>query len=636
MVGTMKSLKPLFLCLLFICLYQAHSAPWTRINPLYTNENLTKVVFNSRDTGLVISSVGELFYTHDGGKSWIKNDVCEDNKMTNICFVDSSTAFAFSDSGRVYRSFNGGTTWEWMFRGENRKFNSADYSNGKIHLYGGKVLFESPKADGIWRDVADVYNLTDDYIYSLYMASNDTGLCITSNKRAYTTDRGKTWTPMTYYPTRFGKYVFSKKDTNMCYKSYSKAQRFLRSNDYGHTWFTLSEPDSNYTDINYLLNYADSLHGWRFYTKVLSDSIYTTQKTYIKIFQATNDGGRTWTERTHPDPINKINSMFFIDSLYGWVVGNLGYIYRTTDSGHSWDTIRNRNNSYPYYYTPISAFFHNDSVGTVFTSISISRTYDKGNHWHQLFVDSAITIRSVDITDSNECVLSFTQNLPYKGATRLRIIRSTDSCHHFETMPSPLPSGSYTIFHKYNRGCLGPKGPYTSDGGKSWRYQPSSKNYYVLKFLTFDDSTYFWHTHDVMLRTTNPEIKWDTVGSGWTTGIISKLYDESHAQLLISRGNLQYQVAHTYDKAKTWVYGDTLKISGITPIYIQNENTFWGLGSDNKYIYKSKDGGRSWVRSLFIGHYTYTPKVVMHFVDDKHIWVFLDREGIFHTETGGE
>ena len=41
----------------------------------------------------------------------------------------------------------------------------------------------------------------------------------------------------------------------MCFKNKSLyAQRFLRSNDLGQTWITLSEPDSNYTDHNLLFN----------------------------------------------------------------------------------------------------------------------------------------------------------------------------------------------------------------------------------------------------------------------------------------------------------------------------------------------------------------------------------------------
>ncbi len=636
MVCQMKNLSPLLFCLLFLGLYQADSAPWTRINPLYTNEDLTKIVFNSRDTGLVISKIGELFYTHDGGISWTKNDVCENNKITNICFANNRTAFAFSDSGKVYRSNNGGKSWEWMFRGENRKFSNANFSNQKYYLYGGNILFEANKPDGLWRDVAELYNLNSEYIYDIFWANNDTGYCYTSKRRAYTTDRGNTWTNITYYSKRFDNFLFAQIDTSMCLKKYTYAQRFLRSNDLGKSWVSQTIPDSNYTNFNFLNYYTDSLHGFRFYTRILSDSNNTLNKTYIRIFQASTDGGCTWTDRKHPDPPNWINSLFFIDSLYGWTVGNMGYIYLTTNAGRSWDTIRNRNNSYPYYGTPIESFFHNDSIGTVFTSNSIARTYDKGNHWHQLYVDSAITFENVSIVDSTKFVISLTEPLPNKSVTRQLIIRSADSCRHFERVPSPLPSGYYAYFTKYDRGTLGPKGPFTTDAGKSWHYNPSQFDDHCYEFLTFDDSTYFWHTGNEMLRTTNMEVKWDTVGVDRSSRIISKLYDQSHAQLLLERGYQQYQVANTYDKGRTWTYGDTIIISGITPLFIQNENTFWGISMDNKYIYKSKDAGNTWKKSLWIGNFSYTPSVVMHFLDDRRIWVFLARECIFYSETGGE
>ena len=50
----------------------------------------------------------------------------------------------------------------------------------------------------------------------------------------------------------------------------------------------------------------------------------------------TNDGGKTWqSQRRLPVGLNDIH---FIDQTTGWVVGQRGAIYKTTDSGRTWDT----------------------------------------------------------------------------------------------------------------------------------------------------------------------------------------------------------------------------------------------------------------------------------------------------------
>ena len=46
------------------------------------------------------------------------------------------------------------------------------------------------------------------------------------------------------------------------------------------------------------------------------------------------DGGRTWTAQVHL--IKSLNGIYFVDSEYGWAVGNEGNILHTTDGGKQW------------------------------------------------------------------------------------------------------------------------------------------------------------------------------------------------------------------------------------------------------------------------------------------------------------
>ncbi len=102
---------------------------------------------------------------------------------------------------------------------------------------------------------------------------------------------------------------------------------------------------------------------------------------------ATTDGGGTWTEQP-AGPVRYLSSAFFVDSLLGWVVGDM-VILKTTDGGSTWvekDTAFTRVWGLPLH----SVCFANKDTGWVVGGIAgesvIASTRDGGLTWsHQLF-----------------------------------------------------------------------------------------------------------------------------------------------------------------------------------------------------------------------------------------------------------
>ena len=68
--------------------------------------------------------------------------------------------------------------------------------------------------------------------------------------------------------------------------------------------------------------FLNELYGW-----VVGDSGYITLST---------DGGNTWTQKQNPDTLRRNLHGIHMLGNYGWVVGDDGLILRTTDAGDTW------------------------------------------------------------------------------------------------------------------------------------------------------------------------------------------------------------------------------------------------------------------------------------------------------------
>lgn len=126
------------------------------------------------------------------------------------------------------------------------------------------------------------------------------------------------------------------------------------------------------------LSFTDSLVGW-----LVGDS---------GVIVHTSDGGQTW-EIQQSNTTNNIVNVFFLNNNIGWATSHsfssLPYgtlLLKTADGGMNWDTI-----SYPETNVFIESIFFLDSLtgwmgGTPHALVS---TNDAGNSWHQAEIDTS-------------------------------------------------------------------------------------------------------------------------------------------------------------------------------------------------------------------------------------------------------
>ncbi|MFZ1321169.1 MAG: YCF48-related protein [Ignavibacteria bacterium] len=147
----------------------------------------------------------------------------------------------------------------------------------------------------------------------------------------------------------------------------------LHTSDGGFNWVIQSNP------VNYYINdifFINKNTGWCVSNEFLLDGT-----TLIR----TTNGGNNWVAEPFPDSTVFFRSIFFLDSLNGYMAGFFGAVYKTTDGGNNWNPTFVDTSTYSMY--PINEIkFLNaqtgfacggiiDIAGVMWTST------DSGNNW---------------------------------------------------------------------------------------------------------------------------------------------------------------------------------------------------------------------------------------------------------------
>ena len=359
---------------------------WT---PKYTgtpiNLSLYSLKFVSANKAYAVGD-GIIVSTTSGGDTWRSESFDAVNTLHSLSFFDSTVGWAVGSNGEIKKTSDGGSTWFRQITGARSEIYGISVPN-TANMYAvsdSGVVIHSTNGGDIW----NIKNtLTPNRLSSVYFFAPNAG-CAVGDKGTIvrTINSGSTWEVSTLSPFDFTSVYFS--DGIHGWAVGGKGIIY-NTEDAGTNWDSV-KIDGVDTSINLTKVYFfDNQNGWII-------GIFGQYKNYTKFFKTTN-GGAKWLHASS-DSTMGILSVFFLDPLLGWAVGQSKNLLKTIDGGYTWIP----------QYTPLhhSTTFYDVQFSSETTGLIVGgtgyvfKTINGGKDWNPMTTGTNRTFRSIAFVDS--------------------------------------------------------------------------------------------------------------------------------------------------------------------------------------------------------------------------------------------
>ncbi|MBT8379030.1 MAG: T9SS type A sorting domain-containing protein [Ignavibacteria bacterium] len=293
------------------------------------------------------------------------------------------------------------------------------------------------------------------------------------------------------------------------------------------------------------------------------------QKLYylvLLLLFSVNIFSQNYWEKIASPTSNDLNTLFFIDSLSGYVAGDSGLILYTSNGGGSWIQQQSNTNR-----NIIDLFFLNENLGWAVAwsegifpfSTFILKTMDGGNNWDaSQFRQDNVLMYAIYFLDS---LTGFTGGNP--GA----IFKTTDGGVNWDS---------------------------TEIANAPFAYFP------ILKFNFFNDDYGFacGGAHDIAgitWKTTNGGDFWEPIDTAYTPpDELWDIYFIDSANVIAAGGDPELfgvGLLRSTDAGATWSYDELGLIGMARAISFRTDYECWSPVPIPESIIESKDTGRTWI-----------------------------------------
>ena len=289
---------------------------------------------------------------------------------------------------------------------------------------------------------------------------------------------------------------------------------------------------------------------------------------------------------------SKLYSVWFIDSVTGYVVGDSGKIYKTIDGGNNW--ISNYFDSTNVYFGSYSGDFAilqfiNNKIGYLLTGMEdqIYKTTDSGNNWVKL------------ISPYSEAASSFAFINPDTGyivGDSSVYFKTVNGGLSWETVSNVVDNPFFSIYFLSDSigFALGENFYATRNGGQSWIKKSSISSFNFGACIFFTDSLNGYLFPGNNLESTTVIMKTIDGGSSWSNIILDSTGTHHVNSIFFINKNIGFigtsdhntgGFYYTNNGGLNWSFDSTNY--AITVINFPNSNIGYAIGySANGIIYK--------------------------------------------------
>lgn len=301
------------------------NAQWIRLNSGAT-ENLNSVFCITKNLVFVAGDNGKILKTTNGGMDWSIGNSNTINKINSIFFIDSLVGFSVGDNGTIIKTTDGGDNWQLQISNTSNKLNSVYFINKDIGFIVGmhSTLIKTINGGMDW-EVDASFGPCCLYLNSIYFLSENKGRILGYDMPGTiiltTTDTGETW-DMWVDPEAesnnwwAGHAMTESSDMVIVAGENGKVQNLLNGMGW---WDCMGAPLGNGSDLNSVYAIQNQLNKW--YAVGANGT--------VGFFPNTGNGNQV------SGVSSDLNSIYFADSLTGYIAGDSGVILKTTNGGYT-------------------------------------------------------------------------------------------------------------------------------------------------------------------------------------------------------------------------------------------------------------------------------------------------------------
>lgn len=372
-----------------------------------TTNNLNHVYYLNQYTGFTVGSNGTILKTTNGGKNWSAKQSGTTKNLRSINFITFAKGYCTGDSGTFLYTQDTGRTWQDISFTLSNNLNSVLFTDAYNGFIAGDSLILSTFDGGQnWE-----YNYLLNSLLAICFPGAANGYAIDHQGGIYRSeDGGHDWRrfqlPFNIMPTAI---YFTGVSTG--YITGASPYNMIKTSDGGTNWIVTHSGASS-------LNTVYFTQGRGF-----------TGGDNGVILKTTNEGALWYSQNS--TTTEKINSMYFTDSLNGTAVGNNGLIITTHTSGEI-----------PTYKIITGSVRYEDNDGIVTSGWVRAIKYDTTT-------GKIITIDSSAITPNGEYLVK----VPLGDSTDIMAYQDDETADYVPTYhPSSIDwTESMTIYPSENR-----------------------------------------------------------------------------------------------------------------------------------------------------------------------------------------